>query len=90
MASTDKKLPAPKIFRVDGHVRDGVVDGWAAGLRKLRAQIEQAARLDLNTRLSSPVSVLIRMSLGDALAIPVVHAQRHLGQVERTRRALGL
>ena len=89
LANLQKKLPAPKIYRVDGAVRADVVEAWLRGVHKLRSQIESAAALDLNTRLSSPVSKLIRISLGDALAIPVVHGHRHLAQVERTRKALG-
>jgi hypothetical protein len=89
LANFQKPLPAPKIYRVAGVPRGDVVEAWLAGVRKLRALIESADRLDLNTRLSSPVSKLIRISLGDALAIPVVHSHRHLGQVERTRKALG-
>jgi hypothetical protein len=34
-------------------------------------------------RLSSPASRLIRMNLGDAFRILVVHGRRHLGQIER-------
>jgi hypothetical protein len=36
-------------------------------------------------RLGSPVSSLIRLNLGDAFTIGVVHEERHLGQIERIR-----
>jgi hypothetical protein len=88
LANLGKKLPAPKIYRVAGPVRANVVEEWGRGLRKLRALIESAVGCDLNQRLSSPVSKLIRISLGDALAVPVVHGHRHLAQVERTRNAI--
>lgn len=89
LANTAKKLPAPKIYRVAGPARKDVVAAWLAGVAQLRRQIVEAADCDLKLRLSSPVSRLIRLSLGDALAIPVVHAHRHLEQVARTRKAIG-
>jgi hypothetical protein len=33
--------------------------------------------------MSSPVMPLLRMNLGDALTLLVVHAERHAGQIER-------
>jgi hypothetical protein len=45
---------------------------------------------DLGVGFSSPVSPLIRLNLGDAFRVLVVHCHRHLGQVERTRRAVGM
>jgi len=35
--------------------------------------------------LSSPISRLIRLNLGDCFAILVAHARRHLGQIERIK-----
>ncbi len=90
LANLGKSLRAPKIYRVEQPPRADVVEQWFVLVRKLRALVKSARDADLNTRLSSPVSKLIRISLGDALAIPVVHGQRHLAQVERTRKALGL
>ena len=84
-----RKLPTPKVLRV-GAVRANVVEHFLAGIRRLREQLVAADGLDLGTGLASPVSALIRVNLGDAFAINVAHAHRHLGQVERTRRALGV
>lgn len=89
LGSAQNKLPAPKLYRVVGAPRADVVAAWLAGVRTLRAQIESAVTADLTVRLSSPVSRSLRISLGDALAIPVVHGHRHLEQVARTRQALG-
>lgn len=89
LANLQKKLPAPRIYRVGQEVRPDVVQAWRRGVRALREHVLAADGLDLNTRLSSPVKWWIRLNLGDALAIPVVHGHRHLAQVERTRAALG-
>jgi hypothetical protein len=45
---------------------------------------------DLRVGLTSPLSPLFRMNLGDAFRILVVHSHRHLAQAERTRRAVGM
>jgi hypothetical protein len=34
-------------------------------------------------RLRSPVTSLIRLNLGDAFNITVVHEERHFGQIDR-------
>lgn len=85
----DNRLPAPKPYRVGPVVRADVVTEWRRGLDRLRQLVQQAEGLDLRTPLRSPVAWWLRMNLGDALLLPVVHAERHLGQVERIRRALG-
>jgi hypothetical protein len=89
LANPGKKMPAPKIWRVTGPARPDVVNAWRQGVRKLREQVLAADGLDLNVGLSSPALFLIRLRLGDALALPVVHGHRHLAQVERTRKAVG-
>jgi hypothetical protein len=48
--------------------------------------VRRAATLDWRrTRTTSPISPLIRLNLGDCFTILVVHAQRHLGQIDRLR-----
>jgi hypothetical protein len=89
LANLGKKMPAPKIWRVTGPARPDVVNAWRQGVRKLRDQVLAADGLDLNIGLGSPALFLIRIRLGDALALPVVHGHRHLAQVERTRKAVG-
>jgi hypothetical protein len=89
LGNLQKKLPAPKPYRVGPTVRPDVVAEWQRGVGELREMVLTADGLDLGTRMSSPVAWFIRMNLGDALAIPVVHGHRHLAQVERTRQALG-
>ena len=48
--------------------------------------MESAKGIDLRrNKVTSPVSKLIRINLGDALLILVVHSQRHLQQIARVR-----
>lgn len=69
-------------------VRDGVVEAFLASLTRLDALLGEADGADLGTRLWSPIAP-IPLNVGDALAILVTHAERHLAQAERARRAIG-
>lgn len=69
-------------------VRAGVVDAFVATLARLEALARDADGLDLCTGMWSPIAP-VPLNLGDAFAILVTHAERHLGQVERARRAIG-
>lgn len=84
-----KKLPAPRVYR-PLTPRPNVVEAFVASLRNLERWMSEADGLDLRVMLSSPVLPIIRMNLGDALELGIVHAERHLAQVERTPRALGV
>jgi len=67
--------------------RPGVLEAFLHGQRALVDLVDTASRFDLaRSRTSSPVSRLIRLNLGDCFAIPIVHEQRHLQQLERIRR----
>jgi hypothetical protein len=88
LVNQGRKLPAPKPYRV-GAVRPDVVASWREGVGRLRELVVACDGLDLRTPLSSPVEWWLRMNLGDALAVPVVHGHRHLAQMERVRAALG-
>jgi hypothetical protein len=85
-----KPLPAPKRWRVGSNPREQVVDAFLAGVGRLRGLMREVDGHDLRVGLSSPVSPLFRMNLGDAFRILVVHSHRHLAQAERTRRAVGM
>jgi len=85
-----KPVPTPKPWRVAGEPRPNVVDAFLATVERLRAALLQADGLDLGVGFASPVTPLIRLNLGDAFRVLVVHAHRHLAQVERTRRAVGM
>ena len=79
-----RKLPAPRSYRVGPGVRPGVVAEFLRRERDLAAYMTRAAPLDWRrVRTSSPISPLIPLNLGDCFTILVVHAQRHMGQIER-------
>ena len=87
---SDRKLPAPKLFRPAPDARAGVLEEFLSRERELLGRLERARHLELRkTKLASPVSRLIRINLGDALGILVQHARRHLGQMERVRARVG-
>jgi len=79
-----------KSWAVAGEPRANVVDAFLATVERLRSAIVEADGHDLGVGFSSPVAPLIRLNLGDALRVLVVHCHRHLAQVERTRRAVGM
>ncbi len=81
-----RRFPAPKVFRPKETPGVHSLPEFLRTTRELREFIDQSRGLDWNAiRLSSPVSSLIRIRLGEALAMQVVHAERHLGQAERVR-----
>ena len=82
--SARRGLPSPKSWRPTGGQPtaslENFLDSQAAILELLRA----ARDVDLvRARLSSPVSRFIRLNVGDAFRVFVVHDWRHLGQVRR-------
>jgi hypothetical protein len=85
-----RPVPSPRAYRVGPKCRPNVVDEYLGTVRRLGEWMKRADGHDLRVGLASPVSPLIRMNLGDAFRILVVHSHRHLAQVERTRRAVGM
>lgn len=79
-----RRLPAPRSYRPPAEPRPAVLPELLRRQGELRMLIAAGARLEWQSvRLRSPISPLIRLNLGDAYTILVVHAQRHLAQVER-------
>ena len=79
-----RKLPAPRMYRPAPDPRARVVDQFMLRQRELVELLNASAGLDWRrVRTASPVSPLIRLNLGDCFTVLVVHAQRHLGQIER-------
>jgi len=89
-----RRFKAPRIWRP---ADEGPAPGRAAELARwhalhdqLETQIRAAAGLDLRRiRLASPVSRLIRMSVGDALALLLAHERRHLLQLRKVTEEAG-
>jgi hypothetical protein len=84
-----KPTRAPRLYRV-GTPRANVVDEFLRSVGEVRALHERADGHDLLVGMASPVTPIVRMNLGDAFRILVVHSHRHLAQAERTRRAVGM
>lgn len=81
-----RKYQAPTRWRPGPQPRAHPVQAYIALREELIELIRQADGKDLRrTKLSSPVSRLIRMNLGDAFMAMVVHTRRHLGQIERIK-----
>ena len=85
-----KPVPAPKLYRVGPTTRANAVDEFLASITRLRALAIDVDGCDLGVGMPSPVSPIIRLNIGDAFRVIVVHSHRHLGQAERTRRAVGM
>jgi hypothetical protein len=83
-------MSAPRAFR-DGLVpRERVVDEFLGTVQRLRGLMRDVDGFDLGGSVASPVAPWLRINLGDALRLAVAHSHRHLAQVERTRRAVGM
>jgi hypothetical protein len=84
------KMKAPAIFRrAEG---TAAIDGprelanWRALHVEVEERIREAAGVDLRrARFVSPASRLVRMNLGDAFSVLLVHERRHLLQLRNLR-----
>lgn len=88
------RLKAPRIYRpADGGPaldRERELADWRALHDAVEERIRAAAGLDLRrTRIVSPVTRLVRMNAGDALALVLAHERRHLWQMRRLREHPG-
>lgn len=85
MPTSTRRTPAPQIFR-PAEPRANVVEEYIKVREELLQLMESAKGIDLRrNKVTSPVSKLIRINLGDAFLILVVHTQRHLQQIARVR-----
>lgn len=84
-----KPMRAPRLYRV-GTPRPNVVDEFLKSVAEIRRLMLQVDGHDLRVGMASPVTPILRMNLGDAFRVLVVHSHRHLAQAERTRRAVGM
>ncbi|HYH80721.1 MAG TPA: DinB family protein [Longimicrobium sp.] len=89
-----RRFKAPRIWRPEtagpALDRGRELARWHALHDALEAQIRAAAGLDLRRiRLASPVSALIRMNAGDALALMLTHERRHLLQLRKVTEEAG-
>ncbi len=90
MPDSKKKLTTPAQWRPGPQPRADVVEAYIKVRERLLDLLARADGYDLRrTKLSSPAAKLIRINLGDAFMTLIVHAQRHLRQIERIKRAMG-
>jgi hypothetical protein len=90
MREGGRAVSAPRSMQAGPVVRERVVEDFLASVTRLRALIVECEGSDLRTSLPSPILPIVRMNLGDGFLLMVTHAHRHLGQAERTRRAVGM
>ena len=79
-----KKFKTFKVFLPGkSAVRKTIIDDYVNSSKRFIEQINKMRDLDLKKlRLSSPVSILIRLNLGDVLIIISKHDERHINQAE--------
>jgi hypothetical protein len=83
--TSERKLPAPKRWRPSLEARPNVIAAFLERQREIVALIERSSSAEWGRlRMSSPISPLIRMNVGDAFTILVRHEERHFRQIERT------
>ncbi|HEU4584585.1 MAG TPA: hypothetical protein VFR95_02500 [Gemmatimonadaceae bacterium] len=81
-----RRFKAPVPFRPASQPGPGSADRLVASMEELDGLLERAARADLvRAKVRSPVMALLRLNLGEALELQVVHVARHLAQARRVR-----
>ena len=86
-----RKMAAPGIYQPGPEPRPGVIDAYLERIRRTGELLSRASGVRWRAiRLSSPVSRLIRINLGDGFDILVTHAERHYDQIERIKGSLGI
>ena len=84
-----RKVRAPGGYKPGPHSRPRVLDQFLQRQEEVGRCLAEAGDMDWRrVRMRSPVAPLLRMNLGDALTVLVVHAERHAGQIERVKAAV--
>jgi hypothetical protein len=82
-----RKMPTVKGYKPGPSPRPRALDEFLQRQEDVGRVIAEAGGMDWRrTRMSSPVMPMLRMNLGDALTVLVVHAERHAAQIERVRK----
>jgi hypothetical protein len=83
-------MPAPKRFvPLHGQPVTGILPTFLHVQRNFGIQIERADGLDLRrVKVATPISRLLKLSLGATLAQAAAHERRHLAQARRVRERL--
>ena len=78
-----RKVRAPKIWVPGPTARPNVISEFLRRQSDIVDLIQRSLAYDWRTvKLASPVSMLIRMNIGDAFTVLVRHEQRHLQQIQ--------
>ncbi len=79
------KMPNPSSFApTKGNLTRRVFEDFLSAHNKLSELVENSRELDLNAnKISSPVTSLMKFSLGEVLLILTYHEKRHLLQAQR-------
>ena len=83
-----RKLPAPRLYKPGPKPRADVLNEFVRRQEEVGRLLADTGELHWRAvRMRSPVMPILRMNMGDALTVLVVHAERHAGQIERVLRA---
>ena len=84
------RMPAPKRFvPIHGQPVTGILPTFLHVQRQFMLQIERADGLDLRrVKVPTPISRLLKLSLGATLAQAAAHERRHMAQARRVRDRL--
>lgn len=84
-----RRMKAPQVFRPRARGLAAEVPNFFVHQDAIEKRIREANGLDLaRAKLTSPVSRLLRMSLGQCFRLLAAHERRHLWQAGNVRRAL--
>ncbi len=83
------RFPTTRALSVRAAVRDGAAEAFLASVHRIEALMREADGHDLTVSFRSPVAPIVPLRLGDAFAVLIEHAHRHLAQAERVREATG-
>ena len=85
------RVRAPKQFvPLGGQPVTAILPTFLHVQRRFLTQIERADGLDLRrVKVATPISRLLKLSLGATLAQAAAHERRHLAQAKRVRERLG-
>lgn len=89
MAESNRRRVPTSRRMVPRTVRIDVVQECLVTFTRLGGLMQEADGADLRAMLTSPLLPLVRLNLGEAFELMIAHSERHLGQIERTRRNIG-
>ena len=83
------KMSAPKNAQPETNLNAArVVAEFLEGQSQLLSLLDRAVQADLNQRIPTSISSLIRLKSGDTFRFLVAHQQRHMAQLQRTLQAV--